>query len=622
MPKIRQLSKETIDRIAAGECIERPAAVVKELVENAIDAGAGAVTVEIREGGSAMLRVTDDGCGIAPEDVRCAFLPHATSKLTEASDLSHILTLGFRGEALSSIAAVSKTEMITKRPEDAAATRYVVWGGEERAFEEIGAPDGTTVIVRDLFYNTPARMKFLRTSMTEAAHIGSLMEMMALSHPEIAFQLLSGGQAKLMTNGSGSLRDVIYAVYGRSVTAELLPVEGGEGAVRISGFIAKPSVMRSNRQFENYFINGRFVKNAVVSRAIEEGYSGRLMQRSYPFTCLLITIDPEEIDVNVHPAKMEVRFSDEQAVYRAVRSVIRKTLDESVMIVPAEMDATPRRVTTADERKEAYRDAAEPFEKQYRGGMIREEGNYGIKPAAPPEKAPAMMQKAVEIPREAARGDAPEKAAAARETVKSPEQLTFLAPEEKDNRRLIGQAFGTYWLYEYRGELLVIDQHAAHEKVLYERFMKEYAASEVISQPLRPAAVFSASSREEEILRTCADAFAAFGFTIEPFGERTFKIEAVPYNFGNIPAERLLREILDSAEFDLTKKELPSYVHAIATEACKAAVKGGDKLDPSEAEALVGELMSLEDPWHCPHGRPTVIRFTKQEFEKKFKRIV
>ncbi|MBQ1317265.1 MAG: DNA mismatch repair endonuclease MutL [Lachnospiraceae bacterium] len=597
MPEIRQLSKETIDRIAAGECIERPAAVVKELVENAIDAGAHAVTVEIREGGSAMLRVTDDGCGIAPDEVRCAFLPHATSKLTQAEDLSHILTLGFRGEALSSIAAVSKTEMITKRAEDAAATRYTVWGGAEQSLEEVGAPDGTTVIVRDLFYNTPARLKFLRTSMTEAAHIGSLMEMMALSHPEIAFQFLSGGQAKLMTNGSGSLRDVIYAVYGRSVTSELLPAEGEEGAVRISGFIAKPSVMRSNRQFENYFINGRYVKNAVISRAVEEGYSGRLMQRSYPFTCLVISIDPEEIDVNVHPAKMEVRFSDEQAVYRAVRAAVRRTLDQSVMIVPAEMDERPRRVTTAQERKEAYREAAEPFEKQYKSSLVKEEGSYGITPSGTPS-----------LP--------------ARAEIREAEQLTFLSPEEKDRRRIIGQAFGTYWLCEYRGELLVIDQHAAHEKVLYERFMKQYAASEIISQPLRPAVIFTASSREEEVLAACGEAFTAFGFMIEPFGERTYKISAVPYNFGNIPAERLLREILDRAEFDLSKKELPAYVHAIATEACKAAVKGGDVLDPSEAETLIGELMTLDDPWHCPHGRPTVIRFTKQEFEKKFKRIV
>ncbi|MBQ6544126.1 MAG: DNA mismatch repair endonuclease MutL [Lachnospiraceae bacterium] len=621
MPEIRQLSKETIDRIAAGECIERPAAVVKELVENAIDAGARAVTVEIREGGSAMLRVTDDGCGIAPDEVRRAFLPHATSKLTQAEDLSHILTLGFRGEALSSIAAVSKTEMITKRAEDAAATRYTVWGGTEQSLEEVGAPDGTTVIVRDLFYNTPARLKFLRTSMTEAAHIGSLMEMLALSHPEIAFQFLSGGQAKLMTNGSGSLRDVIYAVYGRSVTSELLPAEGEEGAVRISGFIAKPSVMRSNRQFENYFINGRYVKNAVISRAVEEGYSGRLMQRSYPFTCLVITIDPEEIDVNVHPAKMEVRFSDEQAVYRAVRAAVRRTLDQSVMIVPAEMDERPRRVTTAQERKEAYREAAEPFEKQYKSSLVKEEGSYGITPSAPAEDKGGQ-----DLPgqKDTPAGNTPPAAPSltARTEIREAEQLTFLSPEEKDRRRIIGQAFGTYWLCEYRGELLVIDQHAAHEKVLYERFMKQYAASEIISQPLRPAVIFTASSREEEVLAACGEAFTAFGFMIEPFGERTYKISAVPYNFGNIPAERLLREILDRAEFDLSKKELPAYVHAIATEACKAAVKGGDVLDPSEAETLIGELMTLDDPWHCPHGRPTVIRFTKQEFEKKFKRIV
>ncbi len=611
MGKIHLLDNSVIDKIAAGEAVERPASVAKELIENSIDAGADAVTAEIRDGGITFLRVTDNGGGIAPEDVRTAFLRHATSKIETEKDLETIGSLGFRGEALASIAAVSRVELITKRPEDMSGTRFVVEGGVEKGFFEVGAPDGTTFVVRDLFYNTPARQKFLKTAMTEASRIASFMEQLALSNPDIAFTFIVNGQLKMQTPGNGSLKDVIYRIYGRSVVQELLEVNVSGDSIRIGGWIAKPAVFRSSRNYENYYINGRYVKSSMIAKAIEDGYGTMLMQHCYPFTCLSVEVPADEVDVNVHPQKMEVRFSEEQRIYDAVRDAVRETLRKSVMIVPAVIGKPEKETKTAGERKEERKTAPEPFEVNYRAktgtSAVREDQKtYDFPSYTGPEKEK----------------DLPAAGKLLRESVPEQQVLSFLSPETMKKRRIIGQAFSTYWIIEYGDELLFIDQHAAHEKVLYERLMKQYREQKILSQPLLVPAVITADASDRMLLEKYEDAFAALGFEIEAFGDAEFKISAVPYNLSGADVKQLFREILSAVEQNKKVSELPSYVHEIATEACKAAVKGGGELSVQEAEALIEELMGCEDPYHCPHGRPTVISMTRREFEKKFKRIV
>ena len=654
MGKIHLLESHVIDKIAAGEAVERPAAVAKELIENAIDAGADAVTAEIRDGGITYLRITDNGSGIAPEDVKTAFYRHATSKITTEEDLSTIGSLGFRGEALASIAAVSRVELITKRSADLAGIRYVIEGGVEKSFSEVGAPDGTTIIIRDLFYNTPARQKFLKTAMTEGSHIGSYMEQLALSNPEIAFSFIVSGQLKLRTSGNGSLKDVIYNVYGKSITSELLPVSYDEDGIRISGWIAKPAVFRSTRNYENYYINGRYVRSNVVAKAIEDGYGNTLMQHSYPFTCLLIRISAEDVDVNVHPQKMEVRFSEEKRIYDAVMKTVRDTVRKSEMIVPATLGAPEKDTVPASERKEARKKAPEPFETAYAakeqahlpqktpsgeiGAISHEPVSYtpprgGSEPFPREQSAPYGERKEQPAAVSETEGSSPAGKAEVPDAIsgaeaagpaKNPvyEQLSFLSKEAVTRRKIIGQAFSTYWIIEFGDELMFIDQHAAHEKVLYERLMKQYGNAEVIAQPLLVPAVISADARERNLLTQYADAFAALGFMIEPFGDTEYKISSVPYNLSGADTSVLFHEILSSLEEGKKVRDLPSYVHEIATEACKAAVKGGGEISVTEAEELLAELMACEDPYHCPHGRPTIISMTKREMEKKFKRIV
>ncbi|MBE5996859.1 MAG: DNA mismatch repair endonuclease MutL [Lachnospiraceae bacterium] len=643
MGKIHLLSSSVIDKIAAGEAVERPAAVAKELIENAIDAGADAVTVEIRDGGITYLRVTDNGSGIAPEDVRTAFLRHATSKIETEKDLERIGSLGFRGEALASIAAVSRVELITKRPDDLSGTRYVIEGGEEKGVHEVGAPDGTTFIIRDLFYNTPARQKFLKTAMTEASRIASSMEQLALSNPDIAFSFIVGGQLKMQSSGNGSLKDVIFRIYGKSVVQELLPVEESGDSIRISGWIAKPAVFRSSRNYENYYVNGRYVKSNIIAKAIEDGYGNMLMQHNYPFTCLMVDVPADEVDVNVHPQKMEVRFSEEKRIYDAVRNAVHETIRKSIMIVPAVIGEPEKEKVKAAELKEARKAVPEPFEKKYRekarnrflgedpvpyktgteekAAFSGEKSAFsGEKPAFSGEK-PAFSGTAELIPPPPS-----EEAKAAqrllRESVPEQETIPFLSPEAAKKRKIIGQAFSTYWIIEYGDELLIIDQHAAHEKVLYERFMRQYKDKQVISQPLLVPAVITTDARDRMLLEEYREAFAALGFEIESFGDTEYKISSIPYNLSGADVKQLFHEILGAVEQNKKVNELPSYVHEVATEACKAAVKGGGELSTAEAEALIGELMQCEDPYHCPHGRPTIISMTKQEFEKKFKRIV
>ena len=634
--KIAVLSQNTIDKIAAGEVVERPASVVKELVENAIDAGATAITVEIKEGGISFIRVTDNGGGIPKEQVPLAFLRHATSKITQAEDLLQITSLGFRGEALSSISAVSQMEVITKAPEDFMGVRYVIEGGQEKTLEDVGAPNGTTMLVRNLFFNTPARKKFLKTAMTEAGYVSSYMEQLALSHHNISFKYMVNGQLRLHTSGNANLKDVIYGIYGRDITRELLPVQYEASGLSISGFIGKPSIARGNRNFENYYINGRYVKSKLLMKAIEEAYKPYMMQHKYPFVCLQYDIHGEDVDVNVHPTKMEVRFQNQSAVYNATYDLITEALAGKEIIPEVSLTPNPAAVKKQPQPKEEKIPVPEPFEKN----RIAEEkpvyAPIGLRPAS---AEPKTESKTVPIsvsapvkPKESEIQTKPEEQK--KETfpqeqpeIAKAEQLELfdnrlLSKEARVHHRIIGQLFDTYWLGEYDNKFYIIDQHAAHEKVLYERFLKEFANKEIISQMVSPPSLVSLNLQESNLLKANLEIFREFGFEISEFGGKEYSIHAVPANIYGISVQELFIQILDSLEQEHVSKTPNILAERIATAACKAAVKGNNRLSVKEADALIDELLGLENPYNCPHGRPTIISMTKYELEKKFKRIV
>ena len=659
MREIAVLDQNTIDKIAAGEVVERPASVVKELVENAIDAGATAITVEIKEGGIAFIRVTDNGNGIPKDQVRLAFLRHATSKIQKVEDLLQISSLGFRGEALSSISAVSQMEVITKTPEDMTGVRYVIEGGREKSLEEIGAPNGTTMLVRNLFFNTPARAKFLKTAMTEAGYVSAYMEQLALSHQDISFKYMVNGQMRLHSSGNSNLKDVIYGIYGRDITRELLEVRFERPGILIEGFIGKPVVSRGNRTFENYYINGRYVKSKILMKAIEEAYKPYMMQHKYPFVCLQYTISGDEIDVNVHPTKMEVRFQNQGAVYNATYDMITQTLSGREMIPQVDLASQKeKREEQKKEKKNRERiSAPEPFETGFRKRteQIQEERPaYGkeepakkeetgppvgihlasVHPAAS-EVSPPEIHREQEAEKEEHTRPAKENIPASpskeekepEAALQQPQQMELfddrlLSKKARARHRIIGQLFETYWLVEYDNKFYIIDQHAAHEKVLYERFMKEFETREVTTQMVSPPQVISLNLQEDMLLKTHMEVFKRFGFEISEFGGREYSIHGVPANIYGISVQDLFVEILDSLENENTRQPLDIIAGRIATAACKAAVKGNNTLSFEEADQLIEELLGLENPYNCPHGRPTIISMTRYELEKKFKRIV
>lgn len=706
MSNIHVLDQITIDKIAAGEVIERPASVVKELVENAIDAGSGSVTVEIKEGGISYMRIADNGCGIARDDVQNAFLRHSTSKIRAAEDLEHIASLGFRGEALSSIAAVSQVEMITKTKEQLLGTRYQIAGGKEEELEDTGASDGTTFLIRKLFYNVPARRKFLKTPITEASHVGDLMTRLALSHPEISFQFINNGQSRLHTSGNGNLKDVIYHVYGREITANLIPLEYKNNGLSLSGYIGAPLISRGNRNFENYFINGRYVKSNIIYRAIEDAYKDFSMQHKFPFTVFHITIDGEHVDVNVHPTKMELRFNNQQEVYNTLyeaidsalhgRELIPKvTLDEPKVpraeAVPvtkekqnfrttgssvsfastagnmtkqtaqSEMWAgvqTPVKQKTKIPPKEernldyfmeqmkkrvtSYHQQNSSAEVKSRSDIFKPERQADrIREAVSQYKATARDAKKQEFPKKT--DVTPEIPGTAKTTAEKttangqgidikanekPEQMDlfedrFLDKERKADYTLIGQIFDTYWLVQFENSLYIIDQHAAHERVLYERTLREMKNREFTSQMISPPIILNLTMQEAELLRQYMDRFTRIGFEVEEFGQDSFAVRSVPDNLFSIAKKDLLLEMIDHLSDELNRNQPSDLIdEKIASMSCKAAVKGNMSLSAAEVDTLIGELLLLDNPYHCPHGRPTIISMTKRELEKKFKRIV
>lgn len=641
MSKIQVLDQVTIDKIAAGEVVERPASVVKELVENAIDAKAAAVIVEVKEGGISFMRIADNGCGIDREDVPGAFLRHSTSKIRNAEDLEHISSLGFRGEALSSIAAVSQVELITKTPEDSFGTRYMISGGKEEGMEDIGAPDGTTFLVRQLFYNVPARKKFLKTAMTEAGHVSDLMTRMALSHPHISFQFINNGQSKLHTSGNGNLRDVIYHIYGREIAANLINVTYEKNGIRITGYIGAPLISRGNRNFETYFINGRYVKSSIIYKAIEDAYKDFTMQHKYPFTVLHIEVVGEDVDVNVHPTKMEVRFHNQQMVYNSIYEAVDQALHEKELIPEVTIDV-PKAVPKAQ---------AKPEPKEQPKEVIQPEVNRSAK--VQPEKASGerdldyfmeQMKKRVmyyhqqnssaevkgksDIFKPQVQVDRVKEAAASYRAKQSPEQMTLfdgklLDKEKRANYKIIGQVFDTYWLVEFDNSLYIIDQHAAHERVLYEKTLREMKTREFTSQMISPPVILNLTMQEAQLLRTYMDQFTRIGFEFEEFGQDSYAVRSVPANLFSIAKKELLMEMIDSLSEEVHRRQSSELLdEKIASMSCKAAVKGNMRLSAQEVDALIGELLKLDNPYHCPHGRPTIISMSKRELEKKFKRIV
>lgn len=624
---IQILDQDTINQIAAGEVVERPASVVKELMENAIDAGATAVTVEIRQGGIGFIRITDNGCGIPKEELPLAFLRHSTSKIHSAADLLTVASLGFRGEALSSIAAVSQVELITKTTDSLTGSRYRIEGGEEKGLEEVGAPEGTTFISRNLFFNTPARRKFLKTETTEAGHVADLVEKIALSHPEISIRLIVNNQNRLHTSGNHNLKDIIYTIYGREIAGSLLSVSEEREGMLISGFIGKPVIARGNRNFENYFINGRYIKSRLISKAIEDGYKSYMMQHKYPFTLLHFTIEPELIDVNVHPSKMELRFKDGEAVYQMVYHAVTSALSGKELIPTASLPEpkVPNQPKVPGQQK--TQSQAEGYSHP-KNSSASDNGSF---PKAPSSHGPEPFEKkrmeAMGIVKEppSPYGKEPPVPPSAEE--KKEEQMELfdgrlLSEEARKRHRLIGQVFDTYWLVEYDGSLYIIDQHAAHEKVLFEQNFASLKSREYTSQYISPPIILSLSMREAELLNRSIDVFRQVGFEIEPFGGSEFAVRAVPGNLLSLAKKELLMEMIDSLSEEGGRIAPESVYDRIATMSCKAAVKGNTNLSFAEADQLIDSLLKLENPYQCPHGRPTIISISKYEMEKKFKRIV
>lgn len=658
MTAIQILDSATIDKIAAGEVVERPSSVVKELVENALDACADAITVEIKEGGITFIRVTDNGSGIDSSQIRNAFMRHATSKIRSAEDLTHVVSLGFRGEALSSICAVAQVELITKTKDNLTGVRYVCEGAVEKECSEIGAPTGTTVLVKNLFFNTPVRRKFLKQPMTEGGYIIDLMEHMALSRPDTAFKLMVNGQVKFHTSGNGSLKEVIYRIYGKETASQLLPFEKETKGIKVEGYLGKPILNRSNRNFENYYINGRYIKSSLIAKALEDGYSNYLMQHKFPFTVLHFTIDTEMVDVNVHPTKMDVRFTGGNYLYDFVASSVAAALQQREMIPeallseekeeetqkikvpePFEQQRTRQFQVMEEQRYEAVRspsrdifirEAAEESLKAMADNTSSDDDFFVQIPARVADSTPTLR---TEMPVEpAAPGTAmPANAGQAEQApavkTEPPKQLDLfdekmLTKENRPRYRILGQIFDTYWLIAFTDKLFIVDQHAAHEKVKYERLMKHYHEKDIVTQTLNPPIVVTLSAKEEATFLSCKDVFAGLGFEIEDFGGREYALRGVPVDLYGQEEKALFLSVLDEMSEGPLHKDLTVVEEKLATMACKSAIKGNHSFSFAEMEALIDELLTLDNPYNCPHGRPTIISMSKYEIEKKFKRIV
>jgi len=630
---IKELDQGTINQIAAGEVVERPSSIVKELLENSIDAGATRISVEIEEGGTKSIRITDNGKGINKEDIRIAFLRHTTSKIKTAMDLLTVSSLGFRGEALSSIAAVCQVELLTRTADAMEGIRYRIEGGKEVGFEEIGIPVGTTFIVNNIFFNTPARRKFLRTAQTEAGYVSDIIEKIALSHPEIAISFKSNGKVKIHTSGNGNLKDVIYSIYGREITENILEINEENDFMKISGYIGKAIISKGNRTFENYFINGRYIKSNIISKAIEDGYKFILMQHKYPFTVIDFTIKPEYLDVNVHPSKMELRFRKSESIYPMISECINDALIEKPNIIDVTFEKNV-------EKAEQIKYVPEPFENKRQdivnsinnklsndnsSNVKYDFYNFGEGPKelnmTPSEFGNNTLQEDVNYNATAnSVHNITNNKMVQRELTE--EYDNFLSEVAKPKHKIIGQVFDTYWIVEYNDKMYIIDQHAAHEKVMFESLMNKLENKEISSQMINPPIILSLSMSESQLLEKYLENFKNIGFQIEPFGGQDYAVRAVPSDLYTLDSEDVLMGIVDNLSNE-TGKMVPDIINEkIASMSCKAAVKGNSKLSYEEADKLIEQLLQLDNPYNCPHGRPTIISMSKYELEKKFKRII
>lgn len=642
MSKIQVLDQNTINQIAAGEVIDRPASVVKELLENAIDAGATMITIEIKDGGTSLIRITDNGSGIENDDIKVAFLRHSTSKIRNALDLLQVSSLGFRGEALSSIAAVCQVELITKTAENLTGIRYKIEGGKELCFEEIGAPEGTTFIVRNIFFNTPARRKFLKTAQTESGYISEIIEKIALSHPEISINFINNNQTKIHTSGNGNLKDVIYSIYGRDISNNLIEIDCQNDFMKMSGFIGKSIISKGNRSFENYFINGRYIKSNIISKAIEDGYKFILMQHKYPFTAINFEIEQELLDVNVHPAKMELRFRKAESIYPWIMENIKQALIEKPNIIKVDLEEKK-------ETKPALSHVPEPFEvKRNEINQVPGDTDFNVTKNSAKIKShkPQVTYEEVSKPLNLREDLGYLKSGENREITPNPlenplnkmehqpeakqpiqQELAsvyddFLSDNAREKHKLIGQIFDTYWIVEYDNKMYIIDQHAAHEKVMFESLMSKLKNKQISSQVINPPIILNLSMNEAALLDKYIDNFRQIGFEIEAFGGQDYAVRAVPADLYTLDSYEVLMNIIDNLSLENGKMVSELITEKIASMSCKAAVKGNSSLSTSEANALIDQLLSLENPYNCPHGRPTIISMSKYELEKKFKRII
>lgn len=623
MSRIQLLDNATIDKIAAGEVVERPSSVVKELVENAIDAGATAVTVEIKDGGISFLRVTDNGKGIPADQVKEAFLRHATSKIRTSEDLNNIHSLGFRGEALSSIAAVAQVEMMTKTKDSLMGVHYTIEGGKETGFSEVGVPDGTTILVKNIFFNTPARRKFLKTATTEGGYIADLCEHLAMSKPEVSFRLIVNNQVKFHTSGNGDIREIIYRIFGKDFIKEIIPIDCKEDDIHIRGYLGKPSLNRSNRNFENCFINGRYVKSTFLFKAIEEGYRAYLMQHKFPFAVLYFTMDTDKVDVNVHPTKMDIRITDSQKYYDFIVTSISDTLSKPEMIPSIEQVETLSKSPKRDHVERNY--VPEPFEqKRMQEYKVKEDFSY-ITNRLFGEDTPIIAKPAIAKTQPSSENN--KASSFVEESVTSSVQINLfeekiLKPENKDKFEIMGQIFQTYWLVRYEEQLLFVDQHAAHEKVKYEKLMKSIKDKDIFTQTLQPPLVLHLTQKEEAALEEYHTYFESIGFIWEDFGSHSIAMRQMPVELYGKSEKRFFEEILDELVENGCKGTPEVIQEKIASMACKSAVKGNQSMNTTEMNTLLEQLFTLENPYHCPHGRPTIISMSKTDLEKKFKRIV
>ena len=714
MGEIHILDSVTVDKIAAGEVVERPASVVKELVENSIDAGARMITVEIKDGGISMIRITDDGCGIEKSQIEKAFMRHATSKIETSDDLAYVTSLGFRGEALSSICAVCQVEMITKTKEDFTGIRVNCNGGVLQEPSEVGAPDGTTIIVRNIFYNTPVRQKFLKSKTTEGTYISDLMQHLALSKPHISFKFIQNGQTRFYTSGNGNVKEIIYRIYGKEVSDNIIHMKNSVEGLSLEAFLGKPVLNRATRAFETIFVNGRYIKSNLLSNVLEDAYKNHLMQHKFPFFILYFDIDTEKIDVNVHPTKMDIRIQEPDTFFDIIREWVKKALLETNLIPEVVLvDRKEQKAEEADKQRLLTKLVPEPFEKKRNEeNLVRETGNYGAQDVKPEKTIPTILKKpvfetitrdslkntsfkshennstepkiekeikdTVESTRKEIKGTPnieveeecffeehvqekptkiqvqeasnnlkevvePSKIISSKDThtgttnkilkqdefifVEKPEQMElsfdkFFEESSREKYRILGQIFDTYWLITCEDKLFIMDQHAAHEKVMYEKFVKQMEAHTIETQQINPPVILTMTLSERQTYLDYQEYFATLGFALEEFGGNEYALREIPLNLYGYNEKELFLSILDSLMESNIRNNKKLILEKIASMSCKAAVKGNQSISFEEAQELVDTLFTLENPYNCPHGRPTIISMSKYEIEKKFKRIV